>query len=191
MKRTVIASVLLLAALGLSGCSAMTSSESFSLPAEVQQDGGSAAYDESTQSFADTTQADREQMITGYLTVTVDQPADAAKDAIRIVEGASGRVDGRQEYAPANGDKGSSTLTLRIPADSLDATIEKLGELGTVIEISTTADDVTLTLSSGLTVVWGSSEDSPMKSEVLTKTLLSNPEASTIDVTSPHAVVVG
>ncbi|MGK3947214.1 FtsQ-type POTRA domain-containing protein [Microbacterium sp. K2] len=56
---------------------------------------------------------------------------------------------------------------------------------------ATTADDVTLTLSSGLTVVWGSSEDSPMKSEVLTKTLLSNPEASTIDVTSPHAVVVG
>ncbi|MFJ4996596.1 FtsQ-type POTRA domain-containing protein [Microbacterium sp. NPDC088619] len=56
---------------------------------------------------------------------------------------------------------------------------------------ATTPDDVTLTLSSGLTVVWGSSEDSPMKSEVLTKTLLSNPEASTIDVTSPHAVVVG
>lgn len=56
---------------------------------------------------------------------------------------------------------------------------------------ATTADDVTLTLSSGLTVVWGSSEDSPMKSEVLTKTLISNPEASTIDVTSPHAVVVG
>ncbi|AKV85946.1 cell division protein [Microbacterium sp. CGR1] len=56
---------------------------------------------------------------------------------------------------------------------------------------ATTADDVTLTLSSGLTVVWGSSDDSPMKSEVLTKTLLSNPEASTIDVTSPHAVVVG
>ena len=56
---------------------------------------------------------------------------------------------------------------------------------------ATTADDVTLTLSTGLTVVWGSAEDSPLKSEVLTKTLVKNSGASTIDVTSPHAVVVG
>jgi len=143
MKRTAIASIVLLAGLGLSGCSAMTSTETMSLPAEVQPQDGGVAADGSIQSYADTTQADREQIITGYLTVTVDQPSDAAKDAIRIVEGANGRVDGRQEYAPANGDKGSSTLTLRIPAESLDATIEKLGLLGTVIEISTTADDVT------------------------------------------------
>ena len=141
MKRTLIASIVLTAGLGLAGCSA-ASTESFSLPAEVQQDGGGVA-DQSMESYADATQADREQIITGYLTVTVDQPADAAKDAIRIVEGANGRIDGRQEYAPANGDKGSSTLTLRIPAESLDATIEKLGGLGEVIEISTTADDVT------------------------------------------------
>lgn len=141
MKRTAIASILLVAGLGLAGCSAMTSSESFSLPAEVQQDGGAPA--DQSQSLADASVADREQIVTGYLTVTVDQPSDAATEAIRIVEGANGRIDGRQEYAPANGDKGSSTLTLRIPADSLDATIEKLGALGTVIEISTTADDVT------------------------------------------------
>lgn len=56
---------------------------------------------------------------------------------------------------------------------------------------ATSPDDVTLTLSSGLTVVWGSSEDSPMKSEALSKTLIGRPDASTIDVTSPHAVVVG
>ncbi|WP_311244389.1 FtsQ-type POTRA domain-containing protein [Microbacterium sp. WCS2018Hpa-23] len=56
---------------------------------------------------------------------------------------------------------------------------------------ATSPDDVTLTLRSGLTVVWGSSEDSPMKSEALSKTLIGRPDASTIDVTSPHAVVVG
>ena len=56
---------------------------------------------------------------------------------------------------------------------------------------ATTADDVTLTLNTGLTVVWGSSENSPMKAEVLSKTLIGNPGASSIDVTSPHAVVVG
>lgn len=56
---------------------------------------------------------------------------------------------------------------------------------------ASTGDDVTLTLSSGLTVAWGSSEQSPLKSTVLAKTLVANPGASTIDVTSPHAVVVG
>ncbi|MCM3781041.1 FtsQ-type POTRA domain-containing protein [Microbacterium hydrocarbonoxydans] len=56
---------------------------------------------------------------------------------------------------------------------------------------ATTPDDVTLTLSTGLTIVWGNSENSPLKSEVLAKTLLSVPGASSIDVTSPHAVVVG
>lgn len=56
---------------------------------------------------------------------------------------------------------------------------------------ASTADDVTLTLSTGLTVVWGSADQSPLKSEVLTKTLLGRPTASSIDVTSPHAVVVG
>ncbi|MGN7949583.1 FtsQ-type POTRA domain-containing protein [Microbacterium sp. 22215] len=56
---------------------------------------------------------------------------------------------------------------------------------------ATSADDVTLTLNTGLTVVWGSAEDSPLKGEVLSKTLIRSPNASSIDVTSPHAVVVG
>ena len=141
MKRTAIASIALLAALGLAGCSAATS-ESFSLPAEVQSDGG-AAYDQSLESDTSAPIADRAQIITGYMTVTVDVPGDAALEAIRIVEGVTGRIDGRQEYAPANGDKGSANLTLRIPSTALDSTIEKLGALGEVIEISTTADDVT------------------------------------------------
>lgn len=141
MKRTAIASVALLAALALSGCSAGTSG-AYDMPAEVQSDGG-AAYDESLQSGAEAPTADRAQIITGTLTVTVETPSEAAGEAIRIVETAQGRVDGRQEYAPANGDKGSATLTLRIPADDLDATIDKLGALGEVVQISTTADDVT------------------------------------------------
>lgn len=77
----------------------------------------------------------------------------------------------------------SAGLVVRsVPAD-LRATLTGVS--------ATTADDVTLTLSTGLTVVWGSSEDSPLKSEVLSKTLIKNPNAATIDVTSPHAVVVG
>lgn len=143
MKRTAIASIALLATLALAGCSASDGlSGASDMPAAAPADGG-MAYEDSSQSEADAPIADRSQIVTGYMTVTVETPADAAKDAIRIVEGVNGRIDGRQEYAPTDGDKGSSQLTLRIPADALDATIEKLGALGTVVEISTTADDVT------------------------------------------------
>jgi cell division protein FtsQ len=54
-----------------------------------------------------------------------------------------------------------------------------------------TPDDVTLTLSTGLTVVWGSAEDSVLKAKALATTLLARPDASTIDVTSPDVSVVG
>jgi hypothetical protein len=139
MKRTAIASVAILIGLSLAGCSAGADVATYELPAQAPADGGMALED-SSQSLAG--DPNRSQIITGYMTVTVDSPADSAKNAIRIVEGVNGRVDGRQEYAPANGDKGSSQLTLRIPAESLDPTIEKLGELGTVVEVSTTAADV-------------------------------------------------
>lgn len=56
---------------------------------------------------------------------------------------------------------------------------------------ASTADDVTLTLSTGLTVVWGSAEESPTKALVLARALAANPEASTIDVSSAETAVVG
>jgi len=56
---------------------------------------------------------------------------------------------------------------------------------------ATTADDVTLTLSSGLTVAWGSSDRSVEKAAVLSQALAANPGASSIDVTSPEIAVVG
>jgi len=56
---------------------------------------------------------------------------------------------------------------------------------------ATTADDVTLTLSTGMKVVWGSAEDSGLKAVALSAALVSNPEAASIDVTSPDVAVVG
>jgi cell division protein FtsQ len=56
---------------------------------------------------------------------------------------------------------------------------------------ATTADDVTLTLNSGLTVVWGSADESALKALVLSKTMANRPDAASIDVTSPEVAVVG
>ncbi|PRA80099.1 FtsQ-type POTRA domain-containing protein [Microbacterium sp. MYb66] len=57
--------------------------------------------------------------------------------------------------------------------------------------VATTADDVTLTLSSGLTVVWGSADDSAFKAVTLSATMAAHPDAGSIDVTSPDVAVVG
>lgn len=54
-----------------------------------------------------------------------------------------------------------------------------------------TADDVTLTLNSGLTVVWGSAEKSALKALVLEKALAAKPDAATVDVSSAETAVVG
>ena len=56
---------------------------------------------------------------------------------------------------------------------------------------ASTADDVTLTLNTGLTVVWGSDENSVLKGITLAKAIAANPDASSVDVTSPDIAVIG
>lgn len=143
MRRTlVIPTALLLSALALSGCAAGASDTAY---LESESGGVSAPMtDEFSANEASAVDADRSVITNGYVTVTVDNPLDAAAEAIRITEQAGGRVDGRSEYAPVNGNKGSATLTLRIPADGLTATLEKLKELGAVQEVSLNSSDVTM-----------------------------------------------
>lgn len=86
---------------------------------------------------------DRQIISTGYATVTADDPLAASGDAVKIVEAAGGRVDGRSEQAPTNGNKGSVTLTLRIPADKFTATLDELTDLGRDVSVETQASDVT------------------------------------------------
>lgn len=145
MRRiTSAGSGLLLAALLLTGCSAASSGggDSFEEPgvaapgyAGEDLDGG--AYDE---------QGDRDVIVTGSMTVTAESPLDAARDAVRIVQTAGGRVDARTEYAPSHGDRGSATLLLRIPADKLQDVLDDLAALGVdgkADEVTTSSDDVT------------------------------------------------
>lgn len=148
MRRTLtIPAALLLAALTLTGCSAGSNESAadysdsgagggVSAPQLVE--GGDAAFEN------DEASVDRQVIVTGWVTVTVEQPREAATEAIRIAESIGGRVDGRSEYAPVDGDQGSATLTLRLPAESLTATIDKLTALGEVQEISLNSSDVTM-----------------------------------------------
>ena len=151
-RSALVPTALLLAALALTGCSAANTASSTDqkggiaapqvAPNGVAADG--ATTSESGKVATDTTTADRQVVETGYATIVVDKPLDAATEATRITESVGGRVDARNEYAPVNGDSGSATLTLRIPAAALTATLDKLKALGTVQEVSLSSSDVTM-----------------------------------------------
>ncbi|MEY9953255.1 FtsQ-type POTRA domain-containing protein [Leifsonia sp. EB34] len=88
--------------------------------------------------------------------------------------------------ADANADSGfaaAAAVLSSLPADVLSR----------VDTISAkTKDDVSFTLrESGATVVWGSAEDSALKSADLTALLKAAPKASRFDVSSPHSVTTG
>lgn len=147
MRRTLtISAALAILTLALAGCTASNEGASDSSPgggaAEQMPVGPDGMVDEPVDSAESL--VDRQVITTGWVTITVDKPLDAASEAVKITEGVGGRVDGRTEYAPVNGDQGSATLTLRLPADSLTQTLEKLKELGTVQEVSLNAADVTM-----------------------------------------------
>jgi len=155
MRRTLlIPTALVLAGLALSGCAAGTSTYDVSskpggvaAPQVAPLAGGGVASDGSGSEAVKSdsgVSSDRQVVQTGYVTVVVDKPLDASADAVRITEQAGGRVDGRNEYAPTEGNEGSATLTLRIPVSALDATLDKLKALGTVQEVSLSSTDVTM-----------------------------------------------
>jgi hypothetical protein len=157
MRRTLIGSTVLLAAvLALTGCSAAGGagagdSGDYAVPNAPLPDegipGGVAGGDGGVATDEDgstSSTADRQVVITGNVTITADDPITASREAVRIVEAAGGRVDGRTEYAPTDGDKGSASLELRIPADKLTATLDKLEELGRADEVSLSTSDVTV-----------------------------------------------
>lgn len=139
-----ITTALAITAIALTGCVASGGSMSDS-PA-IQSESGVGAPEpltgDSSEIGGDV--VDRQVITTGWVTIVVDEPTDAATEAVRIVESSGGRIDGRTEVAPADGDRGGATLTLRVPAASLTATLDKLRELGDVREISLNSSDVTM-----------------------------------------------
>jgi hypothetical protein len=149
-RTTFIGSALLASALLLAGCSASEGGSAGDqgvsgpmVPEFVDESSaGGVALDGSLASEAD--EDARSVIVTGTMTVTADDPLEASSEAVRLVEAAGGRVDGRTEYAPSNGDAGSASLTLRIPADKLQQVLDDLAELGRADEISTSSSDVTV-----------------------------------------------
>jgi hypothetical protein len=158
MRRILIGStVLLAAALALTGCASAggAAGDSADYPSAPQQpgsEGGFVGEDEAAggdggavaDGDGNMSTVDRQVIISGNVTITAEDPLAASKEAVRIVEAAGGRIDGRTEYAPSDTDRGSAQLELRIPASKLTAVLDKLEELGTADEVTLSTSDVTV-----------------------------------------------
>ncbi|WP_300266083.1 FtsQ-type POTRA domain-containing protein [Microbacterium sp.] len=95
--------------------------------------------------------------------------------------------EGQPVLEVSGGTSSDAFESVGLVVRSLPAEVRKL-----VTEVSaTTLDDVTLTLSTGLTVVWGNAEQSVEKAQVLSAAMTANPNARSIDVSSPEVVVAG
>lgn len=97
------------------------------------------------------------------------------------------RPEGQPVIAVDGGTESDAFESVGLVVRSLPADVRAL-----VTDVSaSTLDDVTLKLSSGLTVVWGSSDRSVKKAETLSSAMIASPNARSIDVSSPDVIVVG
>jgi cell division protein FtsQ len=109
---------------------------------------------------------------------------DAAGVALSTTEE---RPEGQPVITVDGGIESNAFESVGLVVRSLPADVRAI-----VTEVSaSTLDDVTLQLSTGLTVVWGSAELSVEKARTLSSAMLANPNARTIDVSSPDVVVAG
>lgn len=86
---------------------------------------------------------DRELITTGNATLAVEDPFEAAEQIADLVEEAGGRIEARDERAATDDEPGSASMTLRIPADRVSATLDALDELGEVRDRHVETVDVT------------------------------------------------
>jgi hypothetical protein len=148
MRRILVTTLLLIAALGLAGCTASGESSRSGIsggtisgvPATAPDQGSAAKGGAGT---APSATSARSVITTGTISITVDTPSVAAEDAVRIADAAGGRVDGRNERPSTDGVPGSAQLVLRIPSAKLDAAVTQLKKLGRVEKVSLSTQDVT------------------------------------------------
>lgn len=124
--------------LGLVGCTAGGSG--------TAPDGGHAAVEEPG-AGGDAATDDRSVVIEGTMQIVVADAAKASSDAAAAVVSAGGRIDGREESdAGDSGRASTATMVLRIPAEKLDTTLDRLRGLGRVESLQTSTKDVTTTV---------------------------------------------
>ena len=161
----IAATTVIFASMMLTGCSAATMSESSDaggpLPAADAPEFGSKTDEGGVLGPDSDVESGRQVISTGTVSITADDPIEAAADAVEIVEDAGGRIDSRSEQ-PATDDEAraddasdssiypgpglpapSAQLVVRIPSEKLTATLDEIKKLGEVESVAIDANDVT------------------------------------------------
>jgi len=145
-------SVLALAALALTGCSAgvdMASEDAFVSDMAVPTPADESVMmldrsDEMGVSESGSLSAEPDVITTGYLSLIVEVPSASADDITGLVVDAGGRISSRSDYSPIDYGSPSAYLEIRIPFGALEATVAAISELGDVQESSINTYDVSL-----------------------------------------------
>ncbi len=133
-------------ALLLGGCSSSDSSTagvdmaSAGAADEAMAESGVDAEGGGTALTADT---DRQVVITGQVAVTVDDPIAAASEVVRLVESTGGHIQERYQTAAREGRSASASIVARIPADGVTSALERLADIGEVVDSSLSSTEVT------------------------------------------------
>lgn len=111
----------------------------------MAQSGAESAPQDASDRDVSGAEMERQIITTAQATVQVDDPAGSAESLAQLVTGLGGRVDDRHTWA---GDDAEETpprasITLRVPSEDLTTVIEDLAELGDVLEVSQSSEDVT------------------------------------------------
>ncbi len=87
----------------------------------------------------------RQLVSQGSITITTEDPIEAADDAVGIVEGDGGRVDSRNEDpgGEGDGDTARADLVVRIPSAQLTQSLDRIKALGEVEAVQLGGSDVT------------------------------------------------
>ncbi|MFM9135135.1 MAG: DUF4349 domain-containing protein [bacterium] len=127
-------------ALVLAGCGGSGStSDSGAMPPDMAAP--EAAPESVTGSGTTVDETPREVIRNADISLRVNDVRAAVEQAGAIADAAGGRVAG--ESLSAQGESYYGNLTLRVPADRLDAVLSELGALGDVQSVNVTAEDVT------------------------------------------------
>ncbi len=135
MRRILFTSVLLLAGLGLAGCTGSMSGsfdEGVVSPASPPMQGPIT----DSESGGDLQSGGEQIIVTGNVSITVESPIAAADETARIVDQAGGHIASRTERAPDDRAPGSARLVVRIPTAELTPTLDDIKALGEANETS-------------------------------------------------------
>lgn len=138
----------------LAGCSAGTSdsagADEGAMPAAADmamEDGGmqsaAASEGDSAGGAADDAAGERMMIVSGTVSVVVEDPIEAVGKVADLVAQVGGFVSGRQQQSTEGDAEGWATLTARVPATDLQDVIDRLGDLGRVSSTELTSTEVT------------------------------------------------